>query len=203
MDFTSTSAILAWLIAHGYYLMFLGMCIEGPIITAVSAFAVAHGHFNLGIVFVLSILGDVIPDTIYYYIGYGARIGLIEKYGHYFGFSPTRVKKVENFVHKNSTRAIITLKFTPLAALPGFMIIGSSRVPYLKYIFLCTVVSLFKTSLFMLIGYYSGVLNNVDSYVKSGNLVLVITVAVVIAFYFAYKKFSSWLSKQVDKDNSL
>ena len=40
-------ATLQWVIAGGYALVFFGMMIEGPIVTAAAAFAASLGYFNI------------------------------------------------------------------------------------------------------------------------------------------------------------
>ena len=62
IDTTSfTTALLT--VTHIHYIaMFAIMIIEGPIITAVASFATTMGYFNLGIIFILAIFGDLIGD---------------------------------------------------------------------------------------------------------------------------------------------
>ena len=73
-NITSFASAFSWVIAHGYPLMFVAMLIEGPIVTAAATFAVVFGYFNISMIFVLSILGDIVADVIYYIIGYFSRI---------------------------------------------------------------------------------------------------------------------------------
>ena len=40
------------------------MIIEGPIITVIGAFLASLGFFNIGIIFFLSLLGDIVGDII-------------------------------------------------------------------------------------------------------------------------------------------
>ena len=199
MDLTSFASIFQGLIIHGYVLMFLLMCVEGPIITTAAAFAVSLGYFNLSIVFILSILGDVIPDTIYYFIGYFARHSVINKYGHRFGLSTARMEKIESHLTRHAGKTITALKLTPIIALPGFMIVGSARYSYWKYILVCTLVSLVKTAIFMAVGYYFGHLYNLGQYLEYSNLFLFGILILLILFYLIYKKVGAWLGRKIEK----
>src|SRR5512140_1915224 len=110
MDLATFSGAFQWIIAHGYLLMFVIMVVEGPVITAAAAFASALGYFNLYLVFLLSILGNLVPDVIYYAIGYWGRKRLVNKYGHYLGLSDTRILHLENLSEKHAGKALTLIK---------------------------------------------------------------------------------------------
>ncbi len=74
------SAATQWVLMHGYWVIFLAMLIEGPVVTAAAAFAVALGYFNLWAIFGLSLAGDLVADIIYYAIGYWGRITVVERF---------------------------------------------------------------------------------------------------------------------------
>jgi membrane protein DedA with SNARE-associated domain len=90
------------MLQQGYTLMFMLMLIEGPVVTAAGAFAAAFSYFHLWIVFVLSILGNLIPDVVYYAMGYWGRHNLIEQYGHYFGLTKQRDRRRGQAGEKNT-----------------------------------------------------------------------------------------------------
>lgn len=199
MDLTNFSTVFHWVVMHGYIFIFLLMCLEGPMTTAAAAFGASLGYFSLPIIFVLSILGDIIPDTIYYYLGYGARKSVIDKYGHYFGLSQSRMERIVNLFAKNVTKTIVTLKLTPILPVPGFILIGSTRKSFLQFIMICIAVTLVKTTLFVILGYYFGQAYNISKYIKEGNYALIIIVVVFALIYYLYRKFSVWLAKRVEK----
>lgn len=199
MDLTIFSTIFHLVIRHGYFLMFLVMCAEGPIVTAAAAFAVSQGFFSLPVVFILSILGDIVPDAIYFYLGYGARRSIIDKYGHYFGLPISRVTKIRELLSQHAIKTIVALKFTPFVSLPGFMLVGSARISYSKFILTCFLITLFKTTLFIITGYYFGMLYNIGKYIKVGNLILFLILVIFGILYFAYRKLFWWLGRQIEK----
>jgi membrane protein DedA with SNARE-associated domain len=49
--------------------MFILMALEGPVITIISSFGASFGYFNIGIVILLSILGDYVGDTFPFLFG--------------------------------------------------------------------------------------------------------------------------------------
>jgi len=78
MDQAVFITLLHWVAAHGYLFMLGLMMIEGPTITTAAAFVASWGYFNPFLVYVLAIIGDVIPDIAYYYVGYAAQF-ILEK----------------------------------------------------------------------------------------------------------------------------
>lgn len=195
-DFSSLYNLLT---AHGYWIMFLVMCVEGPMATAAAAFASSLGYFNLIAVFFISLAGDMVPDTIYYYMGYGARASVIEKYGHRFGLTQARMQRMEELLKKHTIKTIIAMKLTPIAPIPGFMMIGSVRIGFFKFFNVCLLVTVAKTTLFLLLGYYSGMFYNFAKYMQYGNIVLIIIIAAFILLFVAYRKFFQWLSSKIEK----
>ena len=78
---TTFAAITQWIFSRAIPLMFMLMLIEGPVVTAAGAFAAAFSYFHLWIVFVLSILANLIPDIVYYAMGYWGRHNFIDRMG--------------------------------------------------------------------------------------------------------------------------
>jgi len=71
---------------YGYWVMLPLMIVEGPVVTLFAAIMASLGAFNVWIVLVFSILGDLIGDAIFY--GLAIALEWICKlrgktYGHY------------------------------------------------------------------------------------------------------------------------
>lgn len=195
---TSTLAQAAqWVISHGYGLMFIAMLIEGPAVTAAGAFAAALGYFNLWIVFAISVLGNLIPDVIYYALGFWGRKKFIDRYGHYFGIAPERTAFIEKLIHQNVGKALAFIKIFPLIATPGLIIAGASRVNLEKYIWWSLVITIPSSGFFLIVGYYFGAAyEKIVNYLNYGGyLVLGIIVIFGIISYF-YKKLSKKLAEK-------
>lgn len=63
----------------GYFFMFIGIIIEGPIVTSSAGFAASLGYFNVWIVLLLSVLGNLIGDIAHYFFGRFFRKKIIDK----------------------------------------------------------------------------------------------------------------------------
>ncbi|MCX6796338.1 MAG: hypothetical protein NTW06_02455, partial [Candidatus Falkowbacteria bacterium] len=113
MDFSNFSTATQWIMANGYLLIFLAMCIEGPVVTAAAAFACALGAFNPALIFVLAFFGDVLPDSLYYLIGFLGREAVVNKFGHYFGLTDERIRRMEDLAAKHAVKTLVAIKLTP------------------------------------------------------------------------------------------
>jgi len=63
------STMLAHIPDQGYIIMLIAMTFEGPIVTTLAAFGASLGLFSIFIVFLLSVLGDIIADSFLFYVG--------------------------------------------------------------------------------------------------------------------------------------
>ena len=190
IDFTNFQQVLQWVIAHGYPVMFLVMCIEGPTVTAAATFAVTLGFFNPFIIFVLSIFGDVLPDALYYGIGRWKGLGFVTKFGHKFGMTKDRITKLEKTIKVHGGKTVAILKYTPVFATPGLMLVGAMKMKWWRFIFFVFIVTLQKTLTFMLLGYFFGQAYNIGKYIKYGAMIPFVLIICYFVFAFIYKKVS-------------
>ena len=199
VDFTNFQQAASWVITHGYILVFLVMCFEGPIITAAAGFAAALGFFNPWIILILAILGDVVPDAIYYFIGYKGRLASIEKKMSSIGFTKDRADRLENLLRRHFIKTLVGMKFTPVIAPFGYMIIGYMKLSFWKFIYVCSAVTIPKAIVFLLVGYYFGQLYNINEYIHNIIILIPSVVALIFVLYFMYKIIANAISKKVGK----
>jgi len=200
IDVTTFSGAFDWVIAHGYALMFLAMLVEGPVVTAAASFAAAFGYFDIFIVFILSILGDLMADVFYYALGYSGRIIFIQKFGRHFGLTDERIGKIETLLNNNPNKTLVALKLTPFLPTPGLAIVGTSRMPIKKFITVCSAVILPKTIFFTVVGYYFGsAYTAILSKYEKGGLIFGAIVLLILGIYFAMTKISAYWARRIEK----
>lgn len=198
-DVATFSGALAWVKSVGYFVIFLAMVIEGPIITSAAAFAAALGYFNIVIIFLLSIAGDLVGDYIYYGIGYFGRVQLVEKYGHRVGLTEKRMKHMERLIKKHPKKTLAAIKLAPLLPAPGLMMIGATRMSAKQYTWLTFIVALPKTILFMALGYYFGAAyDRFSTIFQNGEYFILIAVVLTVIVFYGYKKLSSVISTRLE-----
>ncbi len=198
-NFTSFSGALAWVIAGGYVLMFVGMLIEGPVVTAAAAFAAALGYFNPWIVLVLAILGDLLADFAYYAIGYFGRVHFVEKYGHHIGITQPRMERLERLIATHPKKTLAAVKLAPLLPVPGLMMIGAARMPFRKFSAIAFVITLPKALLFMALGYWFGrAYDSISRAVENGQYFIIVALIVIVAAFYVYKKVAAGISMRLE-----
>ncbi len=192
------ASTLRYVIAGGYVIMFIGMVVEGPIITAAAAFAAALGYFNIFAVILLAILGDLVADVAYYCVGYFSRAALVEKYGHRWGLSKARMEHLEHLLQRHPGKTLIAIKLIPGIATPGLMMVGVTRMSWRKFTAVCTSIILPKVFLFVALGYYFGrTYDAISKYVDNGEYFIIFAVIATLCIYYIYNKSSSLLAARL------
>jgi len=195
------ATILHWLTHHSYPVMLLGMIVEGPIITSAAAFATTLGYFNLAIISVLAIMGDVIGDFVAYWIGYVGRITVVRKFGHRFGISEERMEKLKRLLEKHPGKILLAIKISPFLPVPGIITIGSTHLPFKKFVLIDTLIILPKTLVFILLGYFFGhAYDKIYKYLNNGAYAFLIILVAASLVYYVYKKITAKISKDLEKD---
>jgi membrane protein DedA with SNARE-associated domain len=185
-------ATVQWVLQHGYPLLFLVMLIEGPVITAAGAFAAALHYMNVWIVLLISILANLIPDLVYYAIGYWGRESFISKYGHYIGVTPERIANTEKLAEAHSGKSLFIIKMVPLLATPGLILVGATKMDIKKYAFWSLVITIPTSLLYLIIGYYFGAAyNTIDHYLNLGIYVVIAAIAIVVLLTYLQRKYAS------------
>lgn len=186
----SFQGTVEWIFQHGYPLIFLLMVVEGPFVTAAAAFASALHYTSIWIILVLSLLGNLLPDLVYYAIGYWGRETIIDKYGHYFGVTKARMEMVEKLAKDHSGKSLFTIKMVPLLATPGLIATGASRMNLRLYTFWCLIITIPSTLLYLLIGYYFGAAYvTIDRYLHIGIYLIVAIALIVFGVIYARRKY--------------
>jgi membrane protein DedA with SNARE-associated domain len=197
LDFSNFSLLTAWVIAHGYVIIFLVMCVEGPFTTAAAGFAAALGYFDPFAILFLSIMGDLVPDTLYYYIGYFSKTSSTKRFGERIGLTEQRVGKTETLLREHFGKTMLMLKLTPVIPTFAFMLVGALHISYRRFLWLCSVITVPKSILFLFLGYFFGQLYNVSDYLHYASVLFPAVIISGVIIYFAYSKISARLAKKI------
>ena len=201
MSFLNLAGLGHWVVGNGYTILFLGMIIEGPVLTAAAAFAAALGYLNILLVFFFSILGNFVPDLIFYSLGYWGRKQFADKYGHYFGLTPDKLQKAERFIEKHSGKSLFTIKLVPFLAAPGLIVAGISRMDIRKFISWSILITVPSSFLYLIIGYYFGAAYvKVIHYLNIGTYIILGAIVVLIIILYVEKRFTGRLAKAFEEE---
>ncbi|MDO8667798.1 MAG: VTT domain-containing protein [bacterium] len=191
------STILSWVLANGYFLIFVAIIIGGPVFISAAAFAAALGYFNIYIIFSLAFFGEMAVDLALYLIGRISRDRVVERFGHYFGLTRERILKLEKMLHQHSWKALLIIKYSPIIPVLGFIVTGAAKMRFKKFFYILLALSLPKAIFFTLLGYFFG--RAYDSFAKYFYYGQYLIVAVVILFAiinYAFVKISKRISRE-------
>jgi len=173
----------------GYPLMLVLMTVEGPIATLISAFLASQGYFNLGIVFILSVLGDVIGDIILYCIGFFGGSRILSKAERFLKIKESVVEKLREKFHANGAKIIFYVKATTGLCYITFILAGTAQMKISKFVKYSVLGGLVWSSFLVFAGYFFGyAADRVSEYIKyAGYLILASAVLFFIGLTL-YKK---------------
>ena len=202
MAINTINSILLILQSHGeiiqYIIIYSLMFVEGPIVTYIVSFAAALGYFNIGIIFVLGILGYIIPEIILFRIGGLIRAKGLKRVVSYFGLHKKRIAWLEKNLKNHTIKTIMIIKTVPPLPIPGLVLCGFIRMPFAKFFWINLIFDILYTILFVSLGYYMGLAANTSlKYFKLTQYLLPLAVILAIVIYLLIRKISSIEIKKI------
>jgi membrane-associated protein len=176
----------------GYPLMFILMIFEGPFVTMIAAFLASIGYFNIFIVFILGLSGDLLGDIGLYHIGYYGGRKILERAERFLRISKTSLKTIENKFHQNSGRIIFYVKSTTGLCAITFILAGTLRMKFSKFLKYSFLGGLIWTSFLVFLGYFFGyAAAQISQYIKYAGVVIFTGAIITVIAISLYKKYES------------
>jgi len=147
---------LEWVLRHGYILMFVAIVLEGPLTTIASAFGAALGYFNIYWVVALAFLGNLLPDCLYYFLGYWGGRPFLERYGRPLGITKARLDRWSPLAGRHMGQWLFLVKEVPLIGPTGIAVMGVLRVPVRRYLWWDVAINAVTALLLAALGFYAG-----------------------------------------------
>lgn len=199
MSFTLIQA-LGWLDYYKYIVIFPLAIIEGPIITILSGFLASLGSLNPVFAYLVIVAGDVVGDSFYYLIGRYSN-HLPKKLISFFGLTKGRIIYMEE-KFKNNPKKIFS--FGKAAHGLGAIILfasGLSRYSYKKFLIYNLILTLIKSLILIVIGYYFGrAYLSFKAYLDYGALFLATLFVFIYVIFLKYSKsFSQYENNNSDR----
>jgi membrane protein DedA with SNARE-associated domain len=136
----------------GYPAAVVGPMIEGEIFLSLLGLAAHRGHLNFAILWLLATFGALGGDLIYFSIGrrYGANV--LARFAH---FAPL-IERAHQRIETNPTLAVVVLRFIYGMRIAGPLVVGTSQIPFMRYLALDAVGAVLWTGLWLTAGYAFG-----------------------------------------------
>ncbi len=185
-----------WLIQFGIHhsiLVYLPVIVvailEGPFLSIFFGILLHLGYFSFIPVYCALMLGDLIGDVVWYYIGYHYGRRAISRFGKRFKITESDVEKTEALFHKHKHKILFISKITNGFgfALVVLMTAGIARIPFKRYITINVVGQMIWSGILLGIGYFFS-----ESYTRiesvAGKVFFIIATAVVFSLIYLYSK---------------
>ncbi|MEI6587781.1 MAG: DedA family protein [Candidatus Moraniibacteriota bacterium] len=143
---------------YGYWLMLPLMIIEGPVVTLLSAMMASLGAFNIFVVFLLSIAGDLIGDVLFYYFGYKFGLGFARGVGKYIGITEKLVSRMEKYFERHGGKTIFLVKSTTGLCWATFVTAGIVKMNFRKFLKYSFYGGIIWSGFLVVMGYFYGYL---------------------------------------------
>ena len=185
----SLDQILHLLLVYKYLIIFPIAVLEGPGLSILVGVLIAQGVLNPYFSYGLLILGDMIGDTIYYCLGRFGGHPILKKWGHLIKVTEAHLAKLEHHFHyKTPAKTLILGKTQPWGAAVLFAA-GTAKMNYLKFVLINTTVTIPKTFILVLLGYYfNQAYSALDKYLQYGGIILTIIAIPFVIYFFLRKK---------------
>lgn len=185
----SQEVVLEMMRSHGLWLVGPMAVIEGPIVTVIAAYLAKLGYMTLLGVYLVCLLGDLVGDAMYYWIG---RIGpalLPERWLVKLGMTEARSLALNGHFAEKGGRTLLLGKWTHSMGLPIMLASGAARMNFTAYMWYNLVGSIPKTALFVAVGWFLGsAYSAVDTWIWRISLGLALVVAVVLLYLWHRKR---------------
>jgi undecaprenyl-diphosphatase len=187
--------ILSLISHYGYLVILFGVMAEstgvplpGETILLASGFLVQQGHLDLGDAIVFAILGAVIGDQIGYWVGREGGRRFVLRWGRYLFISPGRLARAEAFFARHGGKAVFLARFFSGLRVFGALVAGTSRMRWGTFLLYNALGGAVWATAVILLGYFLGSsMGLVERWLGRATLVLASVLAVVVAFYLAYR----------------
>jgi membrane protein DedA with SNARE-associated domain/membrane-associated phospholipid phosphatase len=187
--------ILALIEHYGYLVVLFGVMLEstgvplpGETILLASGILVQRGHLDLGYTIAFGISGAVLGDQIGYWVGREGGRPFVLKWGRYLFITPERLARAEAFFARHGGKAVFLARFFSGFRVFGALVAGISRMRWGSFILYNALGGALWATAVVLLGYLLGSsIGLVERWLGRATLMLLAGLAVVVAFYLAYR----------------
>jgi membrane protein DedA with SNARE-associated domain len=141
---------------YGYVALLPLAVIEGPAVTVFAAFLAAQGLLDVGVVYAVVVLGDLLGDVLYYVAGRFLLQRLVTWHSAWALRLRHRVGVLAQRVRARAGAMLLFGKLTHSAGFAVLLAAGAAHVPVRRFLAYNLLGTLPKSLLFVVIGYWFG-----------------------------------------------
>lgn len=181
----SIDFITQLILQYRYWILFPLACFEGPIVSFAIGMLSAAGYFNPIGAYAILILGDLIPDTGYYYLGrFGKRGPLIKHYLGRIGITEEHFDIVHRLWHEHGIKTMFFSKLAYGLSTIFLVSAGLVHMPPRKFYMYALPVTFLQYGILMLLGYYLDASFNLVANIVTDIQLFIAAIAIFIIAYY-------------------
>lgn len=184
--------MLELLLTYKYWILFPLTIVEGPIVTIISGFLSTIGVMNAFFVFIIVVTGDLVGDSTAYAFGRWGSGKLLQSYGHYIGVTQKKLDNAKKIYATNHKKTIFLSKVLYGIGTVGLIAAGSLKIPFLRYIKTCVLITLAQAVVMLIVGVTFGHLyvqigKYLDYYAATVSVMVLVIAGILILRYYKRK----------------
>ena len=149
--------ISAFIASYGYFAVFAGTLLEGETVLLAAGFAAHRGLLALPLVMLVATLGGTLGDQIAFLLGRWKGDALIAR----FPLLAKNRSRVHDLLERHASWFILTVRFLYGLRVAGPFLLGSSRLPVLRFAILNVIGAVLWATIVSGAGYLFGAAMNV------------------------------------------
>ncbi len=188
--------MLALLITYRYLILFPLACFEGPLVALAVGFMIHLGYLEFIPAYLLLICGDLIPDTVYYYLGrFGNKQTVLTKYIARSGFVGRNAEVIKKLWQDHPGKTMFLSKLAYGLSTPFLVSAGFFKMPFKKFITYALPVTLSQYAVLLAVGYYLG--QSYELAAKYFQYAGLVVAGILVVFVIGYILFVQYARKKI------
>jgi len=184
--------LISLFLVHKYPLIFLATIVEGPIITIIGAFLASLGFFNIWMIFLLSILGDIVGDIILYALGYFGGSLMLSRMEKLLKINFITMDKLRRLFTRHGQKTIFYVKSTTGLCWITFILAGTLKMEFQKFLRASFWGGIVWSGFLVISGFFFGyAFEKINDYLKYAGIIIFILAVFFVFFITFYKKSQS------------
>lgn len=186
-----TPDLLHAILVYKYWILFPLACVEGPIIALIGGFLISLGYLSIAPTYLLLILGNVLPDLMYYAIGrFGKKRIMPTWFGRRIGLTEEKLVSMKRMWHAHPLKSMLAAKSAYWLSTPLLVTAGLVQMPLSRFLLYSVPINFAIYAVLLGLGYYSGNSYLVLShYIRSLQIIVAVVLLLALVGYLLYRRF--------------
>lgn len=189
--------ISAFVASYGYYAVFFGTLLEGETILIAAGFAAHRGLLHWPVVVLVAMAGATLGDQLAFFLGRWKGADLVERFPALARHRP----RVHALLERYDILFILSVRFLYGMRIAGPVILGTSKVPALRFALLNVAGAAVWAVLISGAGYVFGAaVNTLIADLKRVEGLLLVAILVIGVLVFAWRRRHARMSDRQARD---